>query len=93
MANVDQLGGPASLTPFYIEPMILAAAINGAGTAEGPAVAKWLEENSDKVEPIIGPISVSGTNHFMPAAEAIKVVKEPHHVREDGLTQRADCGM
>lgn len=93
VANVDQLGGPASLTPFYIEPMILAAAINGAGTAEGPAVAKWLEENSDKVEPIIGPISVSGTNHFMPAAEAIKVVKEPHHVREDGLTQRADCGM
>jgi ABC-type branched-subunit amino acid transport system substrate-binding protein len=91
--NVDKLGGAASLTPFYIEPMILAAAINGAGTADGPAVAKWLEENSDKVEPIIGPISVSSTNHFMPAAEAIKVVKEPHHVREDGLTERADCGM
>ena len=91
--NVDKLGGAASLTPFYIEPMILAAAINGAGTAEGAAVAKWLEENSDKVEPIIGPISVSGANHFMPAAEAIKVVKEPHHVREDGLTERADCGM
>ena len=91
--NVDKLGGAASLTPFYIEPMILAAAINGAGTAEGPVVAKWLEENSDKVEPIIGPISVSDKNHFMPAPEAIKVVKEPHLVREDGLTQRADCGM
>ncbi|GAB5505889.1 MAG: ABC transporter substrate-binding protein [Rhizobiaceae bacterium] len=91
--NVDKLGGAASLTPFYIEPMILAAAINGAGTAEGAAVAKWLEENSDQVEPIIGPISVSGTNHFMPAPEAIKVVKQPHMVREDGLTERADCGM
>ena len=91
--NVDKLGGAASLTPFYIEPMILAAAINGAGTADGAAVAKWLEENSDQVEPIIGPISVSGTNHFMPAPEAIKVVKQPHMVREDGLTERADCSM
>lgn len=91
VAEVDKLGGAASLTPFYIEPVILAAAINGAGTADGEAVAKWLEANSDKVQPIIGPISVSGTNHFMPAPESIKVVKQPHKVREDGLTERADC--
>ncbi|MDN2583324.1 ABC transporter substrate-binding protein [Aquibium sp. ELW1220] len=89
--EVDKLGGAASLTPFYIEPVILAAAINGAGTADGEAVAKWLEANSDKVEPIIGPISVSDTNHFMPAPEAIKVVAAPHKVREDGLIKRADC--
>lgn len=89
--EVDKLGGAASLTPFYIEPVILAAAINGAGTADGEAVAKWLEANSDKVEPIIGPISVSDTNHFMPAPEAIRVVAAPHKVREDGLIKRADC--
>lgn len=89
--EVDKLGGAASLTPFYIEPVILAAAINGAGTADGEAVAKWLEANSDKVEPIIGPISVSDTNHFMPAPTAIKVVAAPHKVREDGLIKRADC--
>jgi branched-chain amino acid transport system substrate-binding protein len=89
--EVDKLGGAASLTPFYIEPVIMAAAINGAGTADGEAVAKWLEANSDKVEPIIGPISVSGTNHFMPAPDAIKVVAAPHKVREDGLIKRADC--
>jgi branched-chain amino acid transport system substrate-binding protein len=89
--EVDKLGGAASLTPFYIQPVILAAAINGAGSADGDAVKAWLEANSDKVEPIIGPISVSGTNHFMPAPAAIKVVKTPYLVREDGLTQRADC--
>ena len=89
--EVDKLGGAASLTPFYIEPVILAAAINGAGTADGEAVAKWLEANSDKVEPIIGPISVSGTNHFMPSPDAIKVVAAPHKVREDGLIKRAEC--
>jgi ABC-type branched-subunit amino acid transport system substrate-binding protein len=89
--EVDKLGGAASLTPFYIEPVILAAAINGAGTADGEAVAKWLEANSDKVEPIIGPISVSNANHFMPAPDAIKVVAAPHKVREDGLIKRADC--
>lgn len=89
--DVDKMGGAASLTPFYIEPIIAAAAINGAGSADGKAVAKWLEANSDKVQPIIGPISVSGTNHFMPAPSAIKVVSKPYEVREDGLVQRADC--
>ncbi len=90
--DVDKMGGAASLTPFYIEPMIAAAAINGAGSADGRKVAAWLEANSDKVEPIIGPISVSDTNHFMPAPSAIKVVKSPYKVREDGLVERADCG-
>jgi branched-chain amino acid transport system substrate-binding protein len=90
--EVDKLGGAASLTPFYIQPVILAQAINGAGSADGLAVAKWLEENSDKVEAIIGPISISSTNRFLPAPSAIKVVKHPHQVREDGLTERAICG-
>lgn len=90
--EVDKMGGAASLTPFYIQPVILAQAINGAGSADGPAVAKWLEENSDKVEAIIGPISISSTNRFLPAPSAIKVVKHPHQVREDGLTERAICG-
>lgn len=92
VADVDKLGGPAALTPFYIEPVIAAAAINGAGTADGQAVAKWLEENSDKVEPIIGPISVGSDNHFMPSPDAIKVIKTPYMIREDGLVARADCG-
>lgn len=89
--DVDRMGGAASLTPFYIGPMIVAAAINGAGTADGDAVIQWLYANYDKVEPIIGPITVSDSNHFMPAPESIKVVEGPQNVREDGLTKRADC--
>ncbi|MBN9061842.1 MAG: branched-chain amino acid ABC transporter substrate-binding protein [Rhizobiales bacterium 65-9] len=90
--DIDKLGGAAALTPYYIQPIILAAAINGAGTADGAAVAKWLETNASKVEPIIGPIAASATNHFLPAPAAIKVVKNPYKVREDGLVERADCG-
>lgn len=89
--DVDKMGGAASLTPFYIEPMIAAAAINGAGSAAGADVAAWMQANSDKIEAIIGPIAVSDTNHFMPAPESIKVVTKPYEVREDGLVQRADC--
>jgi len=89
--NLDQLGGASALTPYYIQPFIIAAAINGAGTADGVEVAKWLEANSDSVEMIIGPISASNTNHFLPAPSAIKVVTQPYSVREDGLVQRANC--
>jgi branched-chain amino acid transport system substrate-binding protein len=91
VADIDKMGGAAALTPYYIQPLIIAAAINGAGSADGDAVKAWLESNADKVELIIGPVAASGTNHFLPAPEAIKVVKNPYKVREDGLVERADC--
>lgn len=92
VGDIDKLGGAGALTPYYIQPLIVAAAINGAGTADGKAVAKWMEENAGKIDLIIGPIAASGTNHFLPAPEAIKVTKNPHKAREDGLVERADCG-
>jgi branched-chain amino acid transport system substrate-binding protein len=92
VADLEKLGGASALTPYYIQPLIIAAAINGAGTADGPAVAKWLEANAAKVQLIIGPIAASGSNHFLPATEAIKVVSKPYAVRSDGLFERADCG-
>ncbi len=91
VADLDKMGGAAALTPYYIQPLIVAAAINGAGSAEGDKVKAWLEGNSDKVELIIGPVSASATNHFLPAPSAIKVVKNAYKVREDGLVERADC--
>lgn len=90
--DLDKMGGAAALTPYYIQPLIVAAAINGAGTAEGDKVKAWLEANADKVDLIIGPVTASDKNHFLPAPEAIKVVKNPYKVREDGLVERADCG-
>lgn len=92
VADLDKMGGASALTPYYIQPLIIAAAVNGAGSAEGDKVKAWLEGNSDKVELIIGPVSASGTNHFLPAPDAIKVVKNAYKVREDGLVERADCG-
>ena len=89
--SLDRLGGPSALTPFYIKPMIIAAAINGAGSADGPTAAKWLEDSADQVEMIIGPIVASGSNHFLPAPAGIKVVRNPHEIREDGLVERIDC--
>lgn len=34
VADLDKMGGAAALTPYYIQPLIVAAAINGAGSAE-----------------------------------------------------------
>lgn len=90
--DLDKMGGAAALTPYYIQPLIVAAAINGAGSAEGDKVKAWLEANGDKVNLIIGPVAASDKNHFLPAPTAIKVVKNAYKVREDGLVERADCG-
>ncbi len=91
--DVDRMGGASSLNPFYIEPLILAAAVNGAGTLDGPTVAKWIEENADQIKVQIGKLAASSTNHFLPSPDGVKVVTKPYELREDGLTQRADCAM
>lgn len=89
--DLEKMGGASALTPYYIQPLIVAAAINGAGSAEGDRVKAWLEANADKVDLIIGPVAASDKNHFLPAPTAIKVVKNAYKVREDGLVERADC--
>lgn len=89
--DLEKMGGASALTPYYIQPLIVAAAINGAGSAEGDKVKAWLEANADKVDLIIGPVAASDKNHFLPAPTAIKVVKNAYKVREDGLVERADC--
>lgn len=90
--DLDRMGGAAALNPYYIQPLILAAAANGAGTTDGDAMKAWLEANASQISVQTGALEASGTNHFLPAPESIVVVKEPHLVREDGLVQRAACG-
>ncbi len=92
VADIERMGGAPSLNPYYIQPLILAAAVNGAGTTDGETVAKWIEEHADQIKVQIGAVSASDGNHFLPAPESIKVVKNPHILREDGLVERADCG-
>lgn len=91
VADIDRMGGPSALIPYYIQPLVLAAAINGSGASDGKAIAAWLQANASKVDLLIGPIQASAKSHFLPAPESIKVVKNVYQPREDGLVERADC--
>ena len=89
--DLDKMGGAAGITPYYIEPFILKAAIEGAGTTDGPAIAAWIEANAAQIDVMVGEFAASSTSHFLPSPNALVVVKEPYKQREDGLTQRVDC--
>ena len=89
--DLEKMGGAAGITPYYIEPFILKAAIEGAGTTDGPAVAAWIEANATSIDSMIGEFAASSTSHFLPSENALVVVKEPYKQREDGLTARVDC--
>lgn len=89
--DLERMGGAPALNPYYIQPLILAAAANGAGSTDGAAVTKWLEANASSIKVQIGGLEASDKSHFLPAASSIKVVKRPYKLREDGLAERADC--
>lgn len=89
--NLEQMGGAPSLNPYYIQPLILAAAANGAGTTDADAVKAWLETHASEIVVQTGPLAASSTNHFLPAPQSIVVVKKPYALREDGLVERAVC--
>jgi ABC-type branched-subunit amino acid transport system substrate-binding protein len=92
IADLDRMGGAPALNPYYIQPLILAAAANGAGSTDGDAMKAWLEANAGQIVVQTGALSASPTNHFLPAPESIVVVDKPYMLREDGLVQRAVCG-
>ncbi|MDO8360194.1 MAG: branched-chain amino acid ABC transporter substrate-binding protein, partial [Devosia sp.] len=89
--DLAKMGGPAGITPFYIEPFILKAAIEGAGTTDGPAIAAWLEAHASEIDSMVGRFTASSDSHFLPSPDALVVVKAPYKQREDGLTERVDC--
>ncbi|WP_342363241.1 ABC transporter substrate-binding protein [Terrarubrum flagellatum] len=89
--DLQRLGGAAALTPYYIQPIILAAAIKGSGKTDGASIAAWIEQNSDKIENMVGPLAASKETHFLPGPETLKVVTRPYDVRSDGLLERGDC--
>lgn len=89
--DIDRIGGPSALAPFYIEPIILKAAIDGAGSLEGAKVAAWVEANAGKMKNMLGTFEASSKTHFLPSAEALAVVKNAFAPRSDGLVERAQC--
>lgn len=91
IADIDKMGGAAALVPWYIEPMVLKAAVEGAGTLDGEKVAAWLEENAATMPNMLGTFSASAESHFLPGADALVVVKNAYAPREDGLVNRVAC--
>lgn len=91
--DLDRMGGPSALTPYYIQPIILAAAMNGSGKTDGKSVAAWIESNAGTIKTLTGKLAASSDNHFLPSVESLKVVKNPYVLREDGLVERADCAQ
>lgn len=89
--NIDQMGGASALNPYYMLPMVAAAAANGAGSTDGDAMKAWLETNAGEIVVQQGPVSASAESHFLPAVESVVVVRNPHQPREDGLVERVAC--
>jgi ABC-type branched-subunit amino acid transport system substrate-binding protein len=90
--DIASVGGPSGIAPFYVEPLILAQAINGAGTTDGAAVAAWIEANAASIDNMLGTFGASSESHFLPSADAMVVVQNAFSQREDGLVERAQCG-
>lgn len=89
--DIDKAGGPAAITPYYVEPFILKAAVEGAGSLEGAAVAAWVEANAGSIENMLGTFAASGTSHFLPSSDAMAVVRNAYAPRADGLVERVVC--
>ena len=89
--DLASVGGPSGIAPFYVEPIILAQAIEGAGTTDGAEVAAWIEANAADIDNMLGTFGASNENHFLPSADAMVVVRNPYLQREDGLVERILC--
>lgn len=90
--DLERMGGASAMVPPYTMAEVLAKAINGAGTADGAAVAEWIE-SQDTIDTIAGPFAASSETHFFPTADTLRAVINPHERREDGLVMRATCDM
>jgi ABC-type branched-subunit amino acid transport system substrate-binding protein len=88
--DLERMGGASALVSPYTMAQILALAINGAGTADGATVAKWLEAQPS-IDTVAGPFAATADKHFFPTADSLRTIINPHLVREDGLTMRATC--
>lgn len=71
---------------------VIKAAIEGAGSADGDAVASWLEENAGSLgENLVNPaVSASAESHFLFGPEAMVLV-EPADEVAGGIFSRVDC--
>lgn len=70
---------------------LLKAAIEGAKTTAGPAIAAWLEANASKHVSIEGQLSASKTSHFLFGQDNMSIMVNGDKPRSDGLMRRYGC--
>jgi hypothetical protein len=70
------------------------AAIEATKSVDGPTLATWFENNSDKIKAVSGPLKASRTSHFLFGdPKAIVMVVDTDKPRSDGYYRRiTDCG-
>jgi ABC-type branched-subunit amino acid transport system substrate-binding protein len=67
------------------------AAMEGAKSTEGPAIAAWLEANAGKVKVTNGNLSASKNSHFLLGVSTLTMATDPDKPRADGLMKRQGC--
>jgi len=90
-ADARPQSSPTTVSYIYDAMYALKAAVEGAGSLEGPKIAAWMEANASKVRVTAGPLNASKANHFLVGADALGMTEHPEKVRADGLAKRAGC--
>ena len=70
---------------------LLKAAIEGAKSTAGPAIAAWIEANGSKHVGIEGQFSASKTSHFLFGQDNMSIMINGDKPRSDGLQRRYGC--
>lgn len=76
---------------MYDAVYILKAAIEGAKTTDGPALATWLERNAASVPALLGKLAASSSSHFLIDSTALTMIENLDQYRADGLRKRVGC--
>lgn len=75
----------------YDSTMLLAAAMKGTGSTEGPKIAAWIEENAAIYKATTATLTASKTSHFLFAPASLVLAEHLNEARPDGLFKRVGC--
>jgi ABC-type branched-subunit amino acid transport system substrate-binding protein len=82
---------PLVVAYIYDAAYTMKAAMEGARSTDGAAIAAWMEQNAAKVKVVNGQLSASKTSHFLIGVSALTMAQDPDKPRSDGLMKRAGC--
>ena len=82
---------PLVVAFMYDAVYAMKAAMEGAKSTEGPAIAAWMEANASKIKVTNGTLSASKNSHFLIGVSALTMAQDPDKLRSDGMMKRAGC--